>query len=89
MSARMWRSKHCANAAVTGRSCPGLPPELEWLINRMIEMDCEVRCQSAAELRAKLQLQRKVEETANNAAVTEGTTVPREREKQCGDTSHC
>jgi len=33
---------------------PGLPPQMEIILNKALEKDRELRCQSAAEIRARL-----------------------------------
>jgi TolB-like protein/Flp pilus assembly protein TadD len=48
---------------------PGLPPELEHIVSRMLEKEREARYRSAAELRAEFErLQRKVEAAAEEKA---------------------
>jgi serine/threonine protein kinase/tetratricopeptide (TPR) repeat protein len=50
---------------------PDLPPELERLINKTLEKDREVRCQSAAELRADLKRLRRDTDTRRSSVSTE------------------
>src|SRR5438093_6604299 len=54
---------------------PGLPVELERLVNKALEKDGDVRCQSAAELRADLK--RVKRDTESGKAVSTGTATPR------------
>jgi eukaryotic-like serine/threonine-protein kinase len=52
---------------------PELPPRLEEIINNALEKDRDVRCQSAAELRADLKRLKWVIETERVAAASSGT----------------
>jgi tRNA A-37 threonylcarbamoyl transferase component Bud32 len=47
---------------------PGLPPKLEEIINKALEKDREIRCQSAAELRADLKRLKRDTESGRSAA---------------------
>jgi len=48
---------------------PDLPPELERIINKALEKDRELRCQSAAELRADLKRLKREIDSGNSATV--------------------
>ena len=54
---------------------PGLPPELEHIINKALEKDRELRCQSAAELRADLKRLKRETDSARVAATSAATPV--------------
>jgi non-specific serine/threonine protein kinase len=56
---------------------PGLPPELEHIINKALEKDRELRCQSAAELRADLKRLKRETDSARVAVPSEGIPKPR------------
>ncbi|MFY9582992.1 MAG: protein kinase [Candidatus Acidiferrales bacterium] len=54
---------------------PALPPELERIINKALERDRELRCQSAAELRADLKRLKRETDSARVAATSAATPV--------------
>jgi TolB-like protein/Tfp pilus assembly protein PilF len=54
---------------------PGLPAELEHIINKALEKDRELRCQSAAELRADLRRLKRETESARVAAASTAAPV--------------
>src|SRR3990172_1143973 len=55
---------------------PDLPPQLEVILNKALKKDRELRCQSAAELRADLkQLKRELDSTRTSVPVTSSSDV--------------
>ena len=54
---------------------PALPPEFERIINKGLEKDRELRCQSAAELRADLKRLKRETDSARVAATSAATPV--------------
>ncbi len=55
---------------------PGLPPQLELILNKALEKDRELRCQSAAELRADL---RRLKRDADSARGSSSSQQPSSR----------
>jgi serine/threonine protein kinase/Tol biopolymer transport system component len=56
--------------APPSRLNPELPPQLEQIINKTLEKDRDVRCQSAAELRADLKRLRREIDSGRSASIT-------------------
>jgi Tol biopolymer transport system component/predicted Ser/Thr protein kinase len=50
---------------------PGLPKKLEDVINKTLEKDCDLRCQTAAELRADLKRLKRELDSSRTSVVTE------------------
>src|ERR1700730_17181698 len=65
---------HTAPTAPT-RLNPALPPKLEEIINKALEKDRELRCQSAAELRADLKRLKREIDSGKSATVAVTTAV--------------
>jgi len=57
---------------------PDIPPKLEEIIHKALEKDRELRCQSAAELRADLKrLKREIDSGKSTALATSADVIPR------------
>jgi Tol biopolymer transport system component/predicted Ser/Thr protein kinase len=64
---------------------PGLPPQMETILNKALEKDRELRCQSAAELRADLKRlkrdsdsSRAVDAAASSASARDARAIPQQ-----------
>ena len=55
---------------------PGLPPKLEEVINKALEKDRELRCQTAAELRADLKRLKRDTDSGRSAGVRSASVSP-------------
>jgi serine/threonine protein kinase/Tol biopolymer transport system component len=55
---------------------PELPNELEQIINKLLEKDRDVRCQSAAELRADLKRLRRSLDSGRTGAISQANATP-------------
>ena len=53
---------------------PGLPPQLEIILNKALEKDRELRCQSAAELRADLKRLKRDTDSSRAGVIRAGTS---------------
>ncbi len=70
---------------------PGLPPELNVMINKVLEKDRGLRYQTAAELRAELKQLKHDTDSARSAAVSaavEGASRSRSEEQKRGQDTH-
>ena len=67
---------------------PGLPPQLEIILNKALEKDRELRCQSAAELRADLKRLKRDIDSSRSAASGVVSTVATEKLRPVKEWAH-
>ena len=68
---------------------PGVPSKLEEIINTALEKDRELRCQTAAELRADLKrLKRDMDSARSNASVAVPSGLVEAQQKQTAESAH-